>query len=72
MAKTTIYSFARACMKDKEFNCGGIIENERRYLDAIGLEYTVDKDGCIESGDDLCEFYTSMYTLWRLNKKYAH
>lgn len=66
----TVYDFAKKCMADEEFNRGGIIKNERKYLDAIGFEYTV-KDGCIsDSGEDLSRFYSAMETLLNLNRKY--
>lgn len=67
----TVYEFAKKLFKDEEFNCGGIIANERKYLDAIGFEYTV-KDGCLYGmGDDLKAFYEAMATLQMLNKKYS-
>lgn len=71
MAKTTVYSFAKRLMDDENFNCGGIIENEKRYLDSIGFEYTETTDGCWEDGEDLHEFYKAMITIWRLQKKYS-
>ena len=67
----TVYEFAKKCMNDEEFNRGGIIKNERKYLDAVGFEYTV-KDGGIESlGEDLGKFYDAMTTLLTLNDKYT-
>lgn len=67
----TVYEFARKLMKDDEFNRGGIIQNERKYLDAIGFLYTV-KDGCVrEYGEDLRKFYEAMEILCQLQKKYA-
>ena len=30
----TVYDFAKKCMADPEFNRGGIVKNERKYLDA--------------------------------------
>lgn len=67
----TVYEFAKKCMNDEEFNRGGIVKNERKYLDAVGFEYTV-KDGVIESfGDDLKEFYDAMSTIMCLNQKYT-
>lgn len=66
----TVYDFAKKCMADEEFNRGGILKNERKYLDDIGFEYTV-KDGCIySSGEDLSAFYHAMEVLCSLNKKY--
>lgn len=66
----TVFDFAKHCMTDKEFLSGGISNKERKWLDAIGFEYTM-KDGCIyQNGEDLHEFYTAMYTLLRLQKKY--
>lgn len=71
MAKTTVYSFAKHCMNDPEFNhFGGLPTNERRFLDAIGFDYTV-KDGDIqEEGEDLKVFYRAMATIRRLHYKY--
>lgn len=66
----TVYDFAKKCMKDEEYNRGGVVKNERKYLDAIGFEYTV-KDGIIAAGgEDLTKFYEAMETLRRLNEKY--
>ena len=66
----TIYEFAKKCMNDEEFNAGGIVTNERRYLDAVGFSYTV-SNGAVQSVDtDATEFYTAMATLKRLNDKY--
>lgn len=66
----TVYDFAKKCMKDEEYNRGGVVKNERKYLDAIGFEYTV-KDGVVVTGgEDLVKFYTAMETLRRLNEKY--
>ena len=67
----TVYDFAKKCMADDEFNRGGFIKNERKYLDEIGFEYTV-KDGCIrDHGEDLSAFYHAMQILSDLNKKYS-
>lgn len=67
----TVYDFAKHCMNDANFQVSGIPTNERKWLDAIGFEYTV-KDGCISnSGEDLSEFYNAMCTLLALNNKYA-
>ena len=66
----TVYEFANKCMADKEFNNGGIVTNEREYLDAVGFEYTVSR-GCVSaSGPDLAKFYEAMETLRDLNIKY--
>lgn len=66
----TVYDFAKALMRDDEFNRGGIMKNERRYLDDIGFEYVV-KDGQVhEYGDDLRDFYEAMSKLCNLNIKY--
>lgn len=66
----TVYEFAKKCMNDEEFNRGGIVKNERKYLDAVGFEYTV-KDGVLASqGEDLSMFYDAMMTLLVLNDKY--
>jgi len=70
MAKTTVYSFVRHCLNDREFNAGGIPTKEKHYLDAIGFNYTV-KDGNVEeAGEDLTAFYEAMTTIKRLNDKY--
>lgn len=67
----TVYEFAKVCMKDAEFNRGGIVTNERKCLDAVGFEYTV-KGGVIsESGEDLAKFYDAMFILRNLNEKYS-
>lgn len=67
----TVYDLVRKCMSDPEFNRGGILKNERKYLDAIGFEYTV-KDGCITNYClDLEYFYHAMTTLHKLNEKYS-
>ena len=66
----TVYDFARMCMRDEEFNRGGIPKNERKYFDEIGFEYTV-KDGCIHRySDDAEAFFRAMCTLMELNRKY--
>ena len=66
-----IYGFAKKLMKDEEFNRGGIIANERKYLDAVGFEYTM-ADGVVKcGGDDLHKFYEAMSTLLELQKKYS-
>lgn len=67
----TVYDFAKACMKDPEFNKGGIPKSERKWLDEIGFEYTV-KDGCVYNyGEDLDDFYKAMTTLCNLQRKYS-
>lgn len=67
----TVYDFAKACMKDAEFNKGGIPKNERKFLDEIGFEYTV-KDGQVYGyGDDLSKFFDAMTTLYNLQRKYS-
>lgn len=66
-----VYGFAKKLMNNDDFNGGGIIRNERKYLDSIGFEYTV-KDGCIyNESDDMREFYRAMETLRMLQKKYG-
>ena len=65
----TVYDFARKLMKDEEFNRGGIMKNERKYIDAIGFDYAV-HNGEIEYGDDLSKFFSAMCTLCELQKKY--
>lgn len=69
--KTTVYSFAKRLMADDEFNCGGIIENEQRYLDAIGFPYHLDEDGCVQTDGDTNTFYEAMITIWKLHQKYS-
>ena len=67
----TIYEFAKKCMNDEEFNAGGIITNERKYLDAVGFSYTV-KGGAVQIiGDDAEEFYRAMEVLRKLNNRYS-
>lgn len=67
----TVYEFAKKCMNDEEFNRGGVVWNERKYLDAVGFEYTV-KDGCISCvGEDATEFYRAMGILKDLQEKYT-
>ena len=52
----TVYEFAKKCMDDSEINAGGIVTNERKYLDAVGFTYTV-KGGSVQCiGDDAEEF----------------
>lgn len=71
MAKISVYSFAKRCMSDDDFNCGGIVKNERKYLDAIGFDYVME-DGCIAyTGDDLTEFYKAMEVIRQLQIKYS-
>lgn len=65
----TVYEFAKKCMGDAEFNKGGIVKNERKYLDAVGFEYKV-SNGQIVEGEDIDKFYEAMVTLLRLNDKY--
>lgn len=68
----TVYEYAKILFKDEEHNKGGIINNERKYLDKVGFEYTV-KDGCISCvGEDGARFYDAMEILRELNKKYAN
>lgn len=66
----TVIQFANKCMKDAEFLKGGIIKNERKYLDDIGFSYTVQGGQIVDSGDDLNDFYKAVFTLLRLNDKY--
>lgn len=65
----TVYEFAKKCMSDTEFNKGGIVKNERKYLDAVGFEYKVSHGQIVES-EDIDKFYEAMVTLLRLNEKY--
>ena len=69
--KTTVYSFAKRLMADEEFNMGGIIENEQKYLDAIGFPYHLDEDGCVQTDGDTNTFYEAMITIWKLHQKYS-
>ena len=71
MRKSTVYSFAKHCMSDVEFNAGGIPTNEKAYLDSIGFSYTMNGDDIEESGADLTEFYEAMFTRRRLYEKYS-
>ena len=57
-----IYKFARHCLSDPEFNVGGIPSNESYYLQKLGLTVT---------DADLSKFYSAMYDLYELNRKYA-
>lgn len=59
MARSTIYSFAKHCFLDYEFNCGGIAENEDKYIKDIGL-----------SSEDEAAFFNAMFILCKLNRKY--
>ena len=68
----TVYEFAKKCMKDAEFNRGGIVANERKYLDAIGFDYKVKNGVICESGEDLKNFYVAMHILLDLNWKYLN
>ncbi len=67
----TVYDFAKKCMADPEFNRGGIVKNERKYLDAVGFQYMVEDGQVINGGTDMHDFYDAMMTLLRLNNKYA-
>lgn len=67
----TVYDFAKKCMADPEFNRGGIVKNERKYLDAVGFQYMVEDGQVINGGTDVHDFYDAMMTLLRLNNKYA-
>ena len=70
MKDYTVYDFAKKLMADEEFNRGGIMKNERKYIDSIGFDYTF-HGGCIdEYGDDLSKFFSAMCTLCELNRKY--
>lgn len=66
----TVYDFARKLMRDEEFNRGGIMKNERKYIDAIGFDYTVHGGQLDEYGEDLRKFFDAMCTLCMLQKKY--
>lgn len=70
--KKTIYDFARHCMKDKEFNRGGLPSREYEFFDALGLYYCIGEHGEIKSvSSDIEKFYEAMTTLYELNKKYG-
>lgn len=67
----TIYELANKYMKDDEHNSGGIPRNERKWMDEVGFEYTVE-GGCIKCyGEDASKFVDAMCTLAELNKKYS-
>ena len=72
MKDYTVYDFAKKLMADDEFNRGGIMKNERKYIDAIGFDYAVHDGVLDEYGDDLRKFFSAMITLCELNKKYKH
>jgi len=67
----TVYDFAKKLMKDEEFNRGGVMKNERRYIDAIGFEYTVKDGELVSYGDDLRKFFEAMCILCELNQRYT-
>ena len=69
MAKKTIYGFARHCMNDLEFNCGGIPTKEESYIKALGLG-SVLPNGEVISTEDLGKFYDAMIILRDLHTKY--
>ena len=66
----TVIEFANKCLKDKEVLSGGVIKNERRYLDDIGFSYTVAYGQVDSAGEDLAAFYDAIFTIIRLDKKY--
>ena len=66
----TVYEYAQKLMEDQEFNAGGIPEDERKCLDAVGFKYVVEHGEVAEFGKDAEEFYAAMNTLVRLQKKY--
>ena len=67
----TVYEFAEILLKDKEVNCGGIIRNEKEYVDAVGFPYEEEDGEIVENGEDLTKFYEAIYTLIGLQKKYT-
>ena len=69
MAKKTIYGFARHCMNDLEFNCGGIPTKEEAYIKALELGKVL-PNGEVLSTEDLGKFYDAMITLRNLHIKY--
>lgn len=71
MKDYTVYDFAKKLMADDEFNRGGIMKNERKYIDSIGFSYTVHDGVLDEYGEDLNKFFSAMCTLCELNRKYA-
>ena len=58
--RTTVYSFVRHCLKDPEFNAGGIPANEERYLSEIGLD-----------DYEKYELRTALNVLYELQTKYC-
>lgn len=66
----TVIEFAKKCLGDEEFRCGGVVKNERRYLDAVGFDYTVKGGVIMESGEDLRRLYEALQTILDLDKKY--
>ena len=66
----TIYGFARHCMNDLEFNCGGIPTKEKEYINALGLG-TYQTNGELVALEDLSKFYEAMCTLRDLHIKYS-
>lgn len=65
-----VYEFVEKLLHDEEFNGGGIVKNEREYLDSIGFKYTVEDGVITEGGEDLRAFYEAMETIRQLNLKY--
>lgn len=67
----TVYDFAKKLMADAEFNRGGIMKNERKYIDSIGFDYEVHGGVLDTYGEDLNKFFSAMCTLCELNRKYS-
>lgn len=59
MADNTVFSFARHCMTDDEFLCGGIPTKESYYLKKLGWT---------EDSPETNEFYTAMCNLAALQR----
>ena len=69
MAKKTIYGFAKHCMNDLEFNCGGIPSKEKTYAAGLGMAM-YRPDGYVIGSEDLNKFYDAMNILRDLHIKY--
>ena len=69
MARKSIYGFAKHCINDLEFNCGGIPSKEKQYATALGLAM-YRPNGEVMASDDLNEFYKALAILRDLHIKY--
>ena len=54
----TVWNFAKHCMSDSEFLCGGIPTKEKYYLKKLG--WKADDENC-------CKFYEAMCALANLD-----